>query len=44
MSALMLIHFNPELHLRIKTDASEYALAGILLQFVSDGTWHSVAF
>ena len=44
MSVPMLIHFNPELYLRIKTDASGYALAGILSQFVSEGIWHSVAF
>ena len=33
----MLIHFNPELHLKVETDASEYALTGILLQLVSEG-------
>ena len=44
ISVSMLIHFNFELYLRIKTDASEYALTGILSQFVSEGTWHSVIF
>ena len=44
MSASMLIHFNSKLHLRIKTDASEYALAGILLQLVLERIWHSVTF
>ena len=40
----MLIHFNSELHLRIETDASEYALTNILSQFVPEGMWHPVAF
>ena len=44
ISAPMLIHFNPEFHLRIKTDALGYALAGILSQLVSEGTWHPVTF
>ena len=44
MSAPMLIHFNPELCLRIETDTLRYALAGILSQLVSEGTWHLVAF
>ena len=44
MSAFILIHFNPELCLRIKTNALDYALAGILLQLVSEGMWHSVIF
>ena len=44
MSVPMLIHFNPELHLRVETDALRYALIDILSQFVSEGTWHSVAF
>ena len=37
MSAPMLVHFNPELRLRIETDALGYALAGILSQLVSEG-------
>ena len=40
----MLIHFNSELHLRVKTDASGYALTGILSQFVSERTWYPVIF
>ena len=44
MSASILIHFNPELYLRIKTDTSGYALAGILSQLVSEEMWHSVTF
>ena len=44
MSALMLIHFNPELCLKIETDTSEYALAGILSQLVLERIWHSVTF
>ena len=40
----MLIYFNPELHLRVKTDASDYALANILSQLIPEGIWHSVIF
>ena len=40
----MLVHFNFELCLRIETDTSEYVLINILLQFVSEGMWHSVTF
>ena len=36
MSAPMLIHFNPELHLRIEMNASGYTLADILSQLVSE--------
>ena len=38
MNALILIHFNPELHLRIETDASGYALINILSQLVLEET------
>ena len=44
MSVFMLIHFNSELYLKIETDASEYALASILLQLISERMWHSVTF
>ena len=44
INVLMLIHFNPELCLRVETDASGYTLTDILSQFVSEGIWHSVAF
>ena len=37
ISALILVHFNLELHLRIETDALRYALADILSQLVSEG-------
>ena len=40
----MLIHFNPELCLRIEIDTLRYALAGILSQLVSEGMWHPVTF
>ena len=40
----MLIHFNSELYLRIKTDALGYALVSILSQLVLKEMWHSVTF
>ena len=43
--APLLKHFDPQLSIRIETDASEYALAGILLQLQEDNKqWHPVAF
>ena len=38
ISVSMLIHFNPELHLRVETDALRYALVSILSQLVSERT------
>ena len=32
----MLIHFNPEFHLKIEINASEYALTDILSQLISE--------
>ncbi len=42
----ILNHFDPERHIQIETDASGYAINGILSQLTSDdsGQWHPVAF
>ena len=43
--APLLTHFDPQLSIRIETDASEYALAGILTKLQEDNKqWHPVAF
>ncbi len=46
VEALILNHFDPERHIQIETDASDYAIGGILSQLTSDnlGRWHPVAF
>ena len=46
IKALILHHFNPERHIWIETDASDYAIGGVLSQLISDnsGQWHPVAF
>ena len=46
VKALILHHFDPERHIRIETDASGYAIGGVLSQLTSDdsGRWHPVAF
>ncbi len=46
IKALILNHFDPEHHIRIETDASDYAVGEILSQLTSDdlGRWHPVAF
>ena len=46
LKALILHHFDPECHIRIETDASGYAIGGVLSQLTSDdsGRWHPVAF
>ena len=56
IKALILRHFDPECHIRIKTDASSYVIGGMLSQLASgtslDGVvtktnldqWHPVAF
>ena len=36
VKALILYHFNPECHIRIETDASGYAIDGVLSQLTSD--------
>ena len=43
--ASILSHFDPERHIRIETDASGYAIGGILSQLTSDsGQWNPVAY
>ena len=48
--APILQHFDPECHIRIETDASSYAIGGVLSQLTSDhltsdqGQWHPVAY
>jgi hypothetical protein len=43
--APMLEHFNPELCIQVETDASQFAVAGILSQLKpSTGHWHPIAF
>ena len=43
--APLLRHFNPELPIRVETDSSDFALAGILTQLQEDNKqWHPVAF
>ena len=46
VKAPILHHFDPKRHIRIKTDASGYAISGVLNQLTSDnsGRWHLIAF
>ncbi len=46
VKALILNHFDPERHIRIETDASDYAISRIFSQLTSDdlGRWHPIAF
>ena len=46
LKAPILYHFDPDCHIRIETDASGYAIGGVLNQLTSDdlGRWHLVAF
>ena len=46
LKAPILHHFDPERHIRIETDASGYAISGVLSQLTLDdlGRWHPVAF
>ncbi len=46
VKAPILNHFDPGRNIRIETDASSYAIGGILSQLTSDdlGRWHPVAF
>jgi hypothetical protein len=43
-SAPVLRHFDPDLPIRLHTDASGFAISGILSQLHSDCQWHPVAF
>ena len=43
--APILQHFNPERYIRVETDASGYAIGGVLSQLTNDsGQWHPVAY
>ena len=43
--APLLRHFNPELRIRVETDASGFAISGIISQLQEDdGHWHPIAF
>ena len=43
--ALILSHFDPKCHIQIETDASGYAIGGVLSQLTSDfGQWNPVAY
>ena len=46
LKAPILHHFDPERHIRIETDASSYAIGGVLSQLTSDdlGRWHPMVF
>ena len=44
MSAPLLIHYDPKKKIRMETDASNFALAGIISQQDDDGNWRPVAF
>jgi hypothetical protein len=44
-TAPLLRHYDPELEIRVETDASGAALSGILSQKqLDDGQWHPIAF
>ena len=43
-SAPILVHFDPELLIRLETDASDFGVAGIISQLQSNNQWHPVAF
>ena len=42
--APILVHFDPELLIRLETDASDFGISGIISQLQKDGQWHPVAF
>ena len=43
--APILQHFDPEWYIRVETDASGYAIGGVLSQLIDDlGRWHLVAY
>ena len=43
-TAPVLRHFDPKLPIRVHTDASSFAISGILSQLHDDSQWHPVAF
>jgi len=44
ITTLILAHFDPNLKCIIKTDSSDYALEGVLLQYNKNGELYLVAF
>ena len=42
--ASILRHFDPKCHIQIETNASGYAIGGVLSQLTNSGQWHSVAY
>ena len=44
LNAPLLRHFDPRLPIRVETDASFFAMGGILSQLFETGLWHPVAF
>ena len=42
--APILRHFDPEYHIQIKTDASSYAISGMMSQLIDSGRWYPVAY
>ena len=45
IEAPILQHFDPEQYIRVETDASGYAIGGVLSQLTNDsGRWHPVAY
>ena len=44
IKALIFWHFDPKCHIRIKIDASGYAIGGVLSQFTDSGQWTAVAY
>ena len=44
MNASILVHFDSVLKIKIETDASNFALADIISQLLTNEEWHSVAF
>jgi hypothetical protein len=44
ITALILTHFNPDFKCVIKTDSSNYALEGVLLQYNKNSELYLIAF
>ena len=42
--APILQQFDPEYHIRIETDVSDYAIGGVLIQFTNSGRYHLMAY
>ena len=41
---VILAHFEPGLQIRLETDASGFAISGVLSQLAEDGSWRPIAF